>query len=176
MADKPKEKPMGKINNKPNNKTNELTHVDGTGKVKMVDISNKNESLRTAVASGCILLNEEIISKVKKNEIQKGDVLSAAKIAGINAAKKNWELIPLCHQIKLTSIEINFQIEENTNKIISTAIISGYDRTGVEMEALAAVSVSLLTIYDMCKSLSKNMIISNIELIKKSGGKSDYER
>ena len=155
-------------------KISELTHVDGTGKVKMVDISNKNESLRTAVASGCILLNEEIISKVKKNEIQKGDVLAAAKIAGINAAKKNWELIPLCHQIKLTSIEINFQIEEN--KIISTAIVSGYDRTGVEMEALAAVCVSLLTIYDMCKALSKNMIISNIELVKKRGGKSDYER
>ncbi|MBU4292870.1 MAG: cyclic pyranopterin monophosphate synthase MoaC, partial [Actinobacteria bacterium] len=92
-------------------KMSELTHVEGTGKVKMVDISNKNESLRTAVASGCILLNEEIISKVKKNEIQKGDVLAAAKIAGINAAKKNWELIPLCHQINLTSIEINFQIE-----------------------------------------------------------------
>jgi molybdenum cofactor biosynthesis protein MoaC len=157
-------------------KINGLTHIDSTGKVKMVDISNKNESLRTAVASGWILLNKEIISKVKKNEIHKGDVLTTAKIAGINAAKKNWELIPLCHQIKLTSIEVNFQIEENTNKIISTAIISGYDRTGVEMEALAAVSISLLTIYDMCKALSKNMIISNIELIKKSGGKSDYER
>jgi len=161
---------------KPNDKTNELTHINGTGKVKMVDISNKNESLRTAVARGSILLSEEIISKVKKNEIQKGDVLASAKIAGINAAKKNWELIPLCHQIKLTNIEINFQIEENTNKIISTAIISGYDRTGVEMEALSAVSVSLLTIYDMCKALSKNMTINNIELIKKSGGKSDYER
>jgi molybdenum cofactor biosynthesis protein MoaC len=155
-------------------KMSELTHVDGTGKVKMVDISNKNESLRTAVASGCILLSEEIISKVKKNEIQKGDVLAAAKIAGINAAKKNWELIPLCHQIKLTSIEINFQIEENTNKIISTAIISGYDRTGVEMEALAAVSVSLLTIYDMCKAVSKDMVIGDIELVKKTGGKTDY--
>ena len=155
-------------------KMSELTHVDGTGKVKMVDISNKNESLRTAVASGCILLSEEIISKVKKNEIQKGDVLASAKIAGINAAKKNWELIPLCHQIKLTSIEINFQIEENTNKIISTAIISGYDRTGVEMEALAAVSVSLLTIYDMCKAVSKDMVIGDIELVKKTGGKTDY--
>lgn len=161
---------------KPDNKMTELIHIDGTGKVKMVDISDKGESLRTAVASGCILLNEEIISKVKKNEIQKGDVLAAAKIAGINAAKKNWEFIPLCHQIKLTGIEINFQIEENTNKIISTATISGYDRTGVEMEALAAVSVSLLTIYDMCKALSKKMVISNIELLKKSGGKSDYER
>ncbi len=155
-------------------KMSELTHVDGAGKVKMVDISNKNESLRTAVASGCILLSEEIISKVKKNEIQKGDVLAAAKIAGISAAKKNWELIPLCHQIKLTSIEINFQIEENTNKIISTAIISGYDRTGVEMEALAAVSVSLLTIYDMCKAVSKDMVIGDIELVKKTGGKTDY--
>ena len=164
------------MTDKTTDKMSELTHVDSSGKVKMVDISNKNESLRTAVASGCILLNAEIISKVKKNEIQKGDVLSVAKIAGINAAKKNWELIPLCHQIKLTSIEINLQIEENTNKIISTAIISGYDRTGVEMEALAAVSVSLLTIYDMCKVLSKKMIISNIELIRKSGGKSDYER
>ncbi|MCL4415345.1 MAG: cyclic pyranopterin monophosphate synthase MoaC [Actinobacteria bacterium] len=168
MTDKPDDKITDKMN--------ELTHIDSTGKVKMVDISNKNESLRTAVASGYILLNEEIISKVKKNEIQKGDVLAAAKIAGINAYQPNWELIPLCHQIKLTGIEINFRIEENTNKIISTAIISGYDRTGVEMEALAAVSVSLLTIYDMCKALSKKMIINNIELLKKSGGKSDYER
>ncbi len=158
------------------NKINELTHIDGTGKVKMVDISNKKESLRTAVASGCILLNEEIISRVKRNEIQKGDVLAAAKIAGISAAKKNWELIPLCHQIKLTSIEIIFQIEENTNRIISTATVSGYDRTGVEMEALSAVCISLLTIYDMCKALSKSMVISNIELVKKRGGKSDYER
>ncbi len=158
------------------NKINELTHIDGTGKVKMVDISNKKESLRTAVASGCILLNEEIISRVKRNEIQKGDVLAAAKIAGISAAKKNWELIPLCHQIKLTSIEIIFQIEENTNRIISTATVSGYDRTGVEMEALSAVCISLLTIYDMCKALSKSMVISNIELLKKRGGKSDYER
>ena len=161
---------------KPNNKPNELTHVDGFGKVKMVDISSKKESLRTAVASGCILLNEEIISKVKKNEIQKGDVLAAAKIAGINAAKKNWELIPLCHQIKLTSIEINFQIEENTNKIISTAIISGYDRTGVEMEALAAVSVSLLTIYDMCKSVDRSMILGPARLLEKRGGKSGHFR
>jgi cyclic pyranopterin phosphate synthase len=158
------------------NKINDLTHLDGTGKVKMVDISNKKESLRTAVASGCILLNGEIISRVKKNEVLKGDVLAAAKIAGIGAAKKNWELIPLCHQIKLTSVEIIFQIEENTNKIISTATVSGYDRTGVEMEALAAVSISLLTIYDMCKALSKSMVISNIELVKKRGGKSDYER
>ena len=158
------------------NKINELTHIDGTGKVKMVDISNKKESLRTAVASGCILLNEEIISRIKRNEIQKGDVLAAAKIAGISAAKKNWELIPLCHQIKLTSIEIIFQIEENTNRIISTATVSGYDRTGVEMEALSAVCISLLTIYDMCKALSKSMVISNIELVKKRGGKSDYER
>ncbi len=158
------------------NKINELTHVDGAGKVKMVDISNKKESLRTAVASGCILLNEEIISRVKRNEIQKGDVLAAAKIAGISAAKKNWELIPLGHQIKLPSIEIIFQIEENTNKIISIATVSGYDRTGVEMEALTAVCVSLLTIYDMCKALSKSMVISNIELVKKRGGKSDYER
>jgi cyclic pyranopterin monophosphate synthase len=170
------DKPMDKLNNKINNKPNELTHIDGSGKVKMVDISDKKESLRTAAASGSILLNEEIISRVKRNEIQKGDVLAAAKIAGIGAAKKNWELIPLCHQIKLTAVEIIFQIEENTNKIISTATVSGYDRTGVEMEALAAVCISLLTIYDMCKALSKSMVISNIELVNKRGGKSDYER
>src|SRR4030067_1593570 len=127
---------------------NGLTHLDSEGKARMVDVSKKIETLRTARACGYIILNEEIVGKIKNNNLQKGDAISVAKIAGINAAKKTWELIPLCHQIKLSSIEINFQIEENTNKIISTAIISGYDRTGVEMQALAAVSVSLLTIYD----------------------------
>lgn len=153
-----------------------FTHIGEDGKVKMVDVTDKNQTCRVARAAGSIILNEEIIEKIKNRTVIKGDVLSAARIAGINAAKKTWELIPLCHQIKLTSIDIRIQIIENENKISSEAAVKGYDRTGVEMEALTAVAVSLLTIYDMCKALSKEMIIGEIELLEKSGGKSDFKR
>jgi cyclic pyranopterin phosphate synthase len=102
------------------------------------------------------------------------DVFAAAKIAGINAAKKNWELIPLCHQIKITNVDIKFKILEKEKKVEAASVVKGYDRTGVEMEALTAVSISLLTIYDMCKAISKDMLIGGIELVSKTGGKSDY--
>ena len=155
-------------------KMKKFTHLDNNGKVKMVDISNKKNSFRIAEAVGYIVLKDEIIKKVKENKVKKGDVFSVAKLAGINAAKKNWELIPLCHQIKLTSIDIRFKILEKEKKVEVRSEVSGYDRTGVEMEALTAVSISLLTIYDMCKAFSKSMMIEGIELIKKTGGKSDY--
>ena len=153
-----------------------FTHFDNNGKVKMVDVSKKEDTFRTAKARGYIILNSQIIKKIKENKIQKGDVLAVAKIAGINGAKKTWELIPLCHQIKLTSIDMNFEISESENKIIAFSTIKGYDKTGVEMEALTAVVLSLVAIYDMCKAVSKKMIIGGIELIKKTGGKSDYEK
>lgn len=154
----------------------DFTHIDISGKTKMVDVSDKIETLRTAEAQGFILVNREIIDKIKKNELKKGDVFAAAKLAAISAAKKNWDLIPLCHPIKLTYMNISFSIIDKENKIMAKSIIKGYDRTGVEMEALTAVSISLLTIYDMCKAISKGMIIGGIELVKKTGGKSDYSR
>jgi len=156
------------------NKFKKFTHLDNYGKVKMVNVSGKEQSFRTAEAVGYIVLNDEIIKKIIENKIQKGDVFAAAKIAGINAAKKNWELISLCHQIRLTSIDIGFDILDKEKKVEARSKVEGYDRTGVEMEALTAVSVSLLAIYDMCKALSKDMRIEGIELIRKTGGKSDY--
>jgi cyclic pyranopterin phosphate synthase len=157
-------------------KMKKFTHFDNNGKAKMVDVSKKEDSLRVATARGCIILNSQIIKKIRENQIQKGDALAVAKIAGINAAKKTWELVPLCHQIRLTGIDINFEISDIENKIIAISIIKGYDKTGVEMEALVSVALSLVAIYDMCKAVSKKMIIGEIELINKTGGKSDYEK
>lgn len=157
-------------------KMKKFTHFDNNGKAKMVDVSKKEDSLRVATARGCIILNSQIIKKIRENQIQKGDVLAVAKIAGINAAKKTWELVPLCHQIRLTGIDINFEISDIENKIIAISTIKGYDKTGVEMEALVSVALSLVAIYDMCKAVSKKMIIGEIELINKTGGKSDYEK
>ena len=155
-------------------KSKEFTHIDDNGKVRMVDVSDKMNSFRTAEARGYIILGSEIIKKIRENKIQKGDVFAAAKIAGINAAKKNWELIPLCHQIKVTNVDIKFKILEEEKKVWVTSVVKGYDRTGVEMEALTAASISLLTIYDMCKAISKDMTSGGIELVSKTGGKSDY--
>ncbi|MCX6384078.1 MAG: cyclic pyranopterin monophosphate synthase MoaC [Actinobacteria bacterium] len=157
-------------------KIKKFTHFDNNGKAKMVDVSKKEDSLRVATARGCIILNSQIIKKIRENQIQKGDALAVAKIAGINAAKKTWELVPLCHQIRLTGIDINFEISDIENKIIAISTIKGYDKTGVEMEALVSVALSLVAIYDMCKAVSKKMIIGEIELINKTGGKSDYEK
>lgn len=153
-----------------------FSHLDDKGKAKIVDVSDKKESLREAEAIGYIVLDDYIIAKIKENKIEKGDVFAVSKIAGINAAKKNWELIPLCHQIKLTSIDIEFEILEKESRVKAKSMVKGFDKTGVEMEALTSVSVSLLTIYDMCKALSKSMRIEGIELIRKTGGKSDYEK
>ena len=153
----------------------DFTHVDSKGNAKMSDVSEKEQSLRTALARGCIKLNAEIISKIKSALIKKGDVISTARIAGISAAKKTWELIPLCHNIKITGIKIDFEIIEEEDKIIAQAEVKGYDVTGVEMEAITAVSISLITIYDMCKALSHDMLIGEIELLSKTGGKQDYK-
>ncbi len=157
-------------------KSDGFTHIDKHGKVKMVDVTGKKDNLRIAKASGYIVLDRNIIKKIKDNELKKGDVLTVAKIAGINAAKKNWELIPLCHQIRLTGVDINFKIIEEENKIKAVSVVKGSDGTGVEMEALMCISVSLLTIYDMCKALSREMRIEDIELLEKIGGKTDYKK
>ena len=157
-------------------KTSEFSHMDSDGKARMVDISKKVQSVRTAEAEGFIILDENIIAKIKENGFKKGDVFSVAKIAGINAAKKTWELIPLCHQLALTGIEIGFTILEKENRVrVNSKVRTNYS-TGVEMEALTAVSASLLAIYDMCKALSKSMQIGPVYLLSKTGGKSDYKK
>jgi len=149
-----------------------LSHIDKNGDAKMVDISEKDNTERVAIASGFIELNEETIHLVKIGNLKKGDVLTVAKIAAIQAAKKTSSLIPLCHNINLNGIDIKFKIDKNENKIYCQSTISCSGSTGVEMEALTAVSVALLTIYDMCKASDKYMRISGIKLIEKHGGKS----
>jgi len=149
-----------------------LTHIDKNGNAKMVDISEKKNTDRIAIASGFIELNNETIKLVEVGTLKKGDVLTVAKIAAIQAAKKTSSLIPLCHTINLNEIDIKFNIDTQENKIHCQSTINCSGKTGVEMEALTAVSVALLTIYDMCKASDKNMIISEIKLLEKHGGKS----
>tara|TARA_B110000967_G_scaffold196752_1_gene227721 strand:+ start:371 stop:844 length:474 start_codon:yes stop_codon:yes gene_type:complete len=149
-----------------------LTHIDKDGNAKMVDISKKNNSNRVAIAYGFIELNNETIDLIKVGNLKKGDVLTVAKIAGIQASKKTSSLIPLCHNINLDSINIEFRISNKENKIYCQSTVGCSGKTGVEMEALTAVSLALLTIYDMCKSSDKNMVISEIKLVEKHGGKS----
>ena len=149
-----------------------FTHIDENGNANMVDVSKKNDSLREAIAQGSILLNEEIINAIVENRNKKGDVLSTSRLAGIQGAKRTSDLIPLAHNLNLTKIEIEFSIDNESNMIHCEGLVRCLGKTGVEMEALTAVSISLLTIYDMCKSFSKNLSISKIMLLKKSGGKS----
>tara|TARA_B110000971_G_scaffold165126_1_gene169110 strand:+ start:994 stop:1467 length:474 start_codon:yes stop_codon:yes gene_type:complete len=149
-----------------------LTHIDKDGNAKMVDISKKNNSNRVAIAYGFIELNNATIDLIKVGNLKKGDVLTVAKIAGIQASKKTSSLIPLCHNINLDSINIEFRISNKENKIYCQSTVGCSGKTGVEMEALTAVSLALLTIYDMCKSSDKNMVISEIKLVEKHGGKS----
>ena len=149
-----------------------FTHIDENGDANMVDISKKNDTLREAIAQGSILLNKEIINAIFENSNKKGDVLSTSRLAAIQAAKKTSDLIPLAHNLNLTKIEIEFSIDDENNMIHCEGLVRCCGKTGVEMEALTAVSVALLTIYDMCKSFSKNLSISKIMLLKKSGGKS----
>ena len=149
-----------------------LSHLDKDGSANMVDISEKNITTRAAYASCVVFLSEKAYQLVKKNQIEKGNVLNIAKIAAISASKKTHDLIPLCHQIPLSKVDVEFILndEKNTIKIQSTALTDW--KTGVEMEALTAVSIASLTIYDMCKSVDKSIKITDIKLGKKTGGKS----
>lgn len=149
-----------------------LTHVDETGKARMVDVSEKDVTLREAVASGVISMKPETFRMVMNAEIAKGDVLGVAKIAGIMAAKKTSELIPLCHPLDITHVEIRFNLQEKQSAITIEAGVKTHHRTGAEMEALVAVTTAALTIYDMCKAVDRAMVISDVKLVKKSGGRS----
>ncbi|MCK9273658.1 MAG: cyclic pyranopterin monophosphate synthase MoaC [Syntrophales bacterium] len=150
----------------------QFTHLDENGRSKMVDITEKNETVREAVASGLVLMNPDTVRAIGEREIPKGDVLGTAKIAGLLAAKKTSDIIPMCHPLSLTNIEIDFSADSEKGKISIKSTARTIGRTGVEMEALMAVSAAALTIYDMCKSADREIIISDIKLLKKSGGKS----
>ena len=155
-----------------NKKQAEFTHFDGDGNAVMVDVSKKIETERVATASGTITLSQEAYNLVKNGSMAKGDVLGVARVAGIMAAKKVDSLIPLCHPLAVTKITIDFAYRDLERQIVIEATVGITGKTGVEMEALTAVSVTALTIYDMCKAVDKAMVISEICLQKKSGGKS----
>ncbi len=143
----------------------ELTHTDDQGRARMVDVDDKPVSRRTARAAGSITLSGEAVKLIRNNEMKKGDVLTTAEIAGVQAAKRTSDLIPLCHNINLSKITVNAVLTEKGVNVESEVKCTG--KTGVEMEALTAVSVSLLTVYDMCKAVDKRMVIGNISLIEK---------
>lgn len=154
-----------------------LTHVDSKGKANMVDISSKNETERTASAFAEVSVSSKLLRQIKKNELEKGDVLSVAKIAGIQAAKRTPELIPLCHNILISKIDLDLKLNSKNNTVEIISYAKTVSRTGIEMEALTAVSVAALTVYDMCKAVDKSIIIKEIKLLTKTGGKSgDYKR
>ena len=147
-----------------------LTHLDADGAAHMVDVGGKPQTQRRAVASGRITMSAEVLEAIRHGNAPKGDVLGTARIAGIMAAKRTGDLIPLCHPLGLEAVIVDFAYEEGAIRATATASLTG--RTGVEMEAMTAVSVALLTIYDMAKAIDKGMVISEIRLVAKSGGKS----
>lgn len=148
-----------------------LTHFNKEGRAQMVDVSNKNVTARAAVARGVVKMRPETLELIREGAIKKGDVLAVAQVGGIMGAKKTPDLIPMCHPLQLTGVDINFSALSDTELGI-VATVKTMDRTGVEMEALTAVSITALTIYDMCKAVDKTMIITDIELVEKTGGKS----
>jgi cyclic pyranopterin phosphate synthase len=150
----------------------EFTHIDKKGRVRMVDVSGKEPTLRVAMAQGIVSMNQETLEKILNQTAKKGNVLETARIAGIMAAKKTWDLIPMCHPLNITHIAVEFFPDKGKNSIRIQAVVRAMDQTGVEMEALTAVSVAGLTLYDMCKSYDRAMTISDICLLEKSGGKS----
>ncbi|KAL4237320.1 hypothetical protein ACF0H5_002038 [Mactra antiquata] len=152
-----------------------LTHTDDSGKLNMVDVGDKKDSSRTAVAMGTIILGKDAYKLVLENRLKKGDVLTVTKIAGITGAKKTSELIPLCHNIPLSKVDIDIEFIEESYALKVTCLAKTYGKTGVEMEAITGVVMATITIYDMCKAVTKDMVISDIKLVHKSGGKSgDY--
>jgi cyclic pyranopterin phosphate synthase len=160
-----------------NEDRHELTHIDSRGRLRMVDVTEKDVTSREARAEATMHVSEETLRRITDGAIPKGNVFEAARLAGIMAAKKTWELIPLCHPLQLTGVEIDFTTDLETSKISISSRVRTTDRTGVEMEALVAVSHAALTIYDMCKAIDREMTISNIRLQFKSGGRSGtYQR
>ena len=150
----------------------ELTHFNEEGRARMVDVSEKDITLRTATAMGRVVLNAETFALVAEGKMKKGDVLAVAQVAGIQAAKRTWELIPMCHPIALTGVDLSFRMLSEQSAIEIRATTRCRGETGVEMEALTAASVAALTIYDMCKAVQRDILIEQVCLLHKSGGKS----
>lgn len=150
----------------------EFNHFDQNGNAVMVDVSGKNITTRTASATGTIRVNREIMDAVVHQKVKKGDVLGVARVAGIMAAKRTWELIPMCHPLAIRNCSIDFETDEEKLEIRVISYVKVEEKTGVEMEALTAASVALLTIYDMCKAIDKRMEITDVHLVTKTGGKS----
>ena len=151
---------------------NGLTHFDKEGNAVMVDVSGKSITYRTALATGYISVGPEIMTCVTEGNVKKGDVLGVARVAGIMGVKKTSELIPMCHLLMLTKCKVDFEMLEETKEIKAVCLVKTTGKTGVEMEALTGVQIALLTIYDMCKAIDKHMVMSEIHLVEKTGGKS----
>lgn len=152
----------------------EFSHINIQGRGKMVDVSEKEVTQRTAIAHAQIKMNKETFEKVIQGHMKKGDVLAVAQVAAISGAKKTWDIIPMCHPLMLTGIDIEFEYDCENSTIHVYSNVSNEGKTGVEMEALTACSIAALTIYDMCKAIDKDMEISNIHLLEKIGGKSGH--
>ncbi len=152
----------------------DFTHFNGAGRARMVDIGGKEDTLRTAVAAGEVSVNRQTFALIRSGGMKKGDVLGTAQIAGIMAAKRTWELIPMCHQVALMGVDISFEMDEENSRVLIRASVSCRGATGVEMEALTAVSAAALTVYDMCKAVQRDIAIGGIRLLEKLGGKSGH--
>jgi cyclic pyranopterin phosphate synthase len=163
MNDKNKEEAMG---------VGEFTHINDKGYARMVDVSEKEESVREAIARGSVYMKMETLKAIVEGKIKKGDVLSVAQVGGIMGAKSTSDIIPMCHNVNIYGADIEFQVDMENCKLDIEAVVKTVGVTGVEMEALTAVSVAALTIYDMCKAIDKFMVISDIHLVHKRGGKS----
>lgn len=156
---------------------NELTHFNPDGRARMVNVSDKSETERVAEAAGRIVMEPETLERIEQGTIGKGDVLAVAQVAGVMAAKKTWELVPMCHPLLLTGIDISFKLDRESVAVNIYSTVKTTGKTGVEMEALTAVAVTALTIYDMCKAIDRGMRVENIRLLRKSGGRSGvFER
>lgn len=149
-----------------------FTHIDENGRAKMVDVGEKQDTVRTAIAKASVRMAAETMKMIQDGKMKKGDVLSVAQVAGIMGAKRTSETIPMCHNIFITGVEMDFQWDEAQSVLHIEAVVKTIGKTGVEMEALNAVAVAALTIYDMCKAVDKGMIITDMMLLKKTGGKS----
>lgn len=149
-----------------------LSHIDEEGRAQMVDVSGKQATQREASAKGSVCMRAETIRLIVDRAVPKGDVMAAARIAGIMAAKKTYELIPMCHPLNITSVNVDISVDKNNNKLDIMSLVKTIGQTGVEMEALTAVSMAALTIYDMCKAVDREITITDIMLIEKTGGRS----
>jgi cyclic pyranopterin phosphate synthase len=149
-----------------------FSHIDSEGKAQMVDVSEQASTVREAVATATVIMKPETLSLLKEKKVAKGDVLQVARVAGIMAAKKTSELIPLCHPLNISDVRVDFSIEDDKNSVVITTGVRTVGQTGVEMEALTAASVGALTIYDMCKAVDREIVISDVMLLEKRGGKS----